>query len=174
MDAELCLVARTQPPGTTLKSYFADSGAHPTMLSVAVGYQASLQRTQLTGSTYPHAGVIATSPTTAPDAAPMDVGRPLNQPSSPAVTTSRKPHVIIAIAAARWVFTSARPARSPELIAEPALKLQVDVPGVDRTHANASHNDASGRPLHALQRTRACPSTHPNHPNQSRAAPSRM
>src|SRR5438093_8481489 len=66
------------------------------------------------GSTYPEAGVIATSPATAPVAAPTVVGEPLcsfsgiSQPS-------------IAAAVARWVATKALEARAPDFRALPAL-----------------------------------------------------
>src|SRR5437667_5582778 len=65
--------------------------------------------------TKPDAGVMATSPATAPDAAPTVVGFPvlihsgMIQPST-------------AVAVARCVATNALPARPPEARADPALK----------------------------------------------------
>src|SRR2546423_9673895 len=66
------------------------------------------------GPTKPLAGVMATSPATAPDAAPTVVAFPclihsgMIQPST-------------AVAVARWVATNALPARAPDVSALPAL-----------------------------------------------------
>jgi hypothetical protein len=65
--------------------------------------------------TLPAAGVIATSPATAPDAAPSIEGLPFSS-HSPSV------HAMTAHAVARNVFTKARTAELPASSAEPALK----------------------------------------------------
>src|SRR5919202_1869407 len=67
------------------------------------------------GATNPDAGVMATSPATAPAAAPSTEGEPLC--SQLAVI-----QVIDAIAVARCVTTNALVASAPEAIALPALK----------------------------------------------------
>src|SRR5437762_13973605 len=67
------------------------------------------------GPTNPEAGVIATRPATAPEAAPTVVAFPcfihsgMIQPST-------------AVAVARWVATNALPASAPVVSALPALK----------------------------------------------------
>src|SRR5947209_12135749 len=66
-------------------------------------------------STYPDAGVIATSPATAPAAAPRTLGAPL-------CSHETVIHVSAAIAAAVFVTTKALAASPPEESALPALK----------------------------------------------------
>src|SRR5210317_2112914 len=68
-----------------------------------------------TGLTNPAAGVIATSPATAPDAAPSVVGFPWSNHSA---TT----HERAAVPAATWVVKKASVAISPAASALPALK----------------------------------------------------
>src|SRR5213592_909599 len=65
--------------------------------------------------TYPAAGVIPTSPTTAPVAAPTAVIFPVR-------VESRTAHVSTAAAAAAFVFTNASAASPLAASAEPALK----------------------------------------------------
>src|ERR1700681_544036 len=67
------------------------------------------------GVTKPAAGVMATSPATAPEIAPSALGLPLRSHS--AVT-----HPMTAVAAAKCVATKALVARLPALSALPALK----------------------------------------------------
>src|SRR5512146_535899 len=69
---------------------------------------------EATGPTKPEAGGMATSPATAPDAAPSTVGLPLCIHS-----TAIQP--IAAAAVARCVTTNAEAARPPEVTALPAL-----------------------------------------------------
>src|SRR5258707_6446082 len=66
------------------------------------------------GATKPAAGVIATSPATAPEIAPKALGLPLR-------THSAAHHPITAVAAAKWVATKALVARLPAPRALPAL-----------------------------------------------------
>src|SRR2546425_12039201 len=66
-------------------------------------------------STYPDAGVIATSPATAPAAAPRTLGAPL-------CSHETVIQVSAAIAAAVFVTTKALAASPPAVIALPALK----------------------------------------------------
>src|SRR5215813_10837675 len=66
------------------------------------------------GVTKPEAGVIATSPATAPDAAPSIVGLPV-------LNHSATIHPSAAREAAVWVTTKALVARPPAVSAEPAL-----------------------------------------------------
>src|SRR2546430_11594023 len=66
-------------------------------------------------STYPDAGVIATSPATAPAAAPRTLGAPL-------CSHETVIQVSAAIAAAVFVTTNAFAASPPAVIALPALK----------------------------------------------------
>src|SRR5574341_1875102 len=66
-------------------------------------------------STYPAAGVIATSPATAPTAAPRTLGAPL-------WIQLTVIHVSAAMAAAVFVTTNAFAASPPDVIALPALK----------------------------------------------------
>src|SRR5271166_5000858 len=66
------------------------------------------------GPTNPAAGVIATSPATLPEMAPITLGLPLRIHSAPA-------QPMAAVAAAKWVATNALVARLPELSALPAL-----------------------------------------------------
>src|SRR5262245_29628470 len=68
-----------------------------------------------TGPTKPEAGVMATSPATAPDAAPRTVGLPR-------VAHSASIHASVAAAAAVLVATNALTARPPAARALPALK----------------------------------------------------
>src|SRR5215472_9569692 len=67
------------------------------------------------GATKPAAGVIATSPATAPEIAPKALGLPLRHHSA-------AHHPITAAAAPRCVATNALVARLPALNALPALK----------------------------------------------------
>src|SRR5438105_2278864 len=67
------------------------------------------------GETKPAAGVMATSPATAPEMAPNALGLPLR-------IHSAAPHPSAAVAAAKCVATKALVARLPELSALPALK----------------------------------------------------
>src|SRR5215469_4324342 len=67
------------------------------------------------GLTNPAAGVMATSPATAPEIAPRALGFPLRNHSAP-------PQPTTAAAAARCVATKALVARPPALSALPALK----------------------------------------------------
>src|ERR1700729_262010 len=67
------------------------------------------------GVTNPAAGVIATSPATAPEIAPSAEGLPWRIHSA-----TLQP--MAAAAAPKWVATNAEVARVPELNAEPALK----------------------------------------------------
>src|SRR5215467_1522350 len=67
------------------------------------------------GPTKPAAGVMATSPATAPEIAPSALGLPLRNHSAPH-------HPMTAAAAARCVATNALVARLPALSALPALK----------------------------------------------------
>src|SRR6058998_1212144 len=67
-----------------------------------------------TGATNPDAGVMATSPATAPEIAPSALGRPR-------VVHSAASHPIVAVAAAKWVATNALVARPFEASALPAL-----------------------------------------------------
>src|SRR5664279_1354102 len=71
-------------------------------------------RIEVSGVRNAQAGVIATRPATAPEAAPTLVGRPSRSFS----TTSQAP---MAAAVATWVFMNAMPARLPAVSAEPAL-----------------------------------------------------
>src|SRR5512135_2481006 len=67
------------------------------------------------GCTKPEAGVMATSPATAPEMAPRAVGLPL-------WIHSAIVQPMAAVAAAKWVLMKAEVARGPALRAEPALK----------------------------------------------------
>src|SRR5581483_982575 len=67
------------------------------------------------GPTNPAAGVIATSPATAPEIAPKALGLPFRSHSAAI-------HPIVAAAAAKWVATKALVARLPAARALPALK----------------------------------------------------
>src|SRR5438067_2049901 len=67
------------------------------------------------GVTKPHAGVIATRPATAPEAAPSVLGLP-----NLSCSTSSQPSTAAAVATV--VLVKATPARSPAVSAEPALK----------------------------------------------------
>src|SRR5690606_33802147 len=67
------------------------------------------------GPTKPAAGVTATRPATAPDAAPSIEGLPFR-------IASRNTHDTAAAPVARMVLMNARPATPPALSAEPALK----------------------------------------------------
>src|SRR5437660_1873622 len=92
-------------------------------------------------STYPDAGVIATSPATAPAAAPRTLGAPL-------CSHETVIHVSAAIAAAVFVTTNAFAASPPEVIALPALKPnqpnhRSDAP---RTVIVASWGSSASRP----------------------------
>src|ERR1700682_67603 len=66
------------------------------------------------GATNPAAGVIATSPATAPDIAPSALARPF-------LTHSATLQLIAAAAAAKWVATNALDASALEARALPAL-----------------------------------------------------
>src|SRR5579872_4956648 len=68
-----------------------------------------------TGLTNPDAGVMATSPATAPEIAPRALGFPLRNHSAP-------PQPMTAAAAARCVATKALVARPPAPSALPELK----------------------------------------------------
>src|SRR5574341_1197562 len=70
--------------------------------------------TDESGPTNPEAGVMATRPATAPDAAPSTVGFPR---ASHSVSIQDS----VAAAVAMWVATKALVARAPELRALPAL-----------------------------------------------------
>src|SRR5580658_3736063 len=67
------------------------------------------------GCTKPEAGVMATSPATAPEIAPSAVGLPL-------CIHSAMDQPMAAAAAAKWVFTNADVANELAASAEPALK----------------------------------------------------
>src|SRR5215471_15786130 len=67
------------------------------------------------GSTKPEAGVIATSPATAPEQMPSTLGFPLSAHST-------NIQVSAAVAVAIWVTAIAIPALVPAVTAEPALK----------------------------------------------------
>src|SRR5579862_3730227 len=67
------------------------------------------------GSTKPEAGVIATSPATAPEQMPSTLGLPFSDHST-------NIQVSAAVAVAIWVTAIAMPALVPALTAEPALK----------------------------------------------------
>src|SRR6266851_5132491 len=67
------------------------------------------------GSTNPEAGVIATSPATAPEQIPRTLGLPL-------IAHSTNIQVSAAVAVAIWVTAIAIPALVPAVTAEPALK----------------------------------------------------
>ena len=67
------------------------------------------------GSTKPEAGVIATRPATAPEAAPSTLGLPLTIHSANIQASA-------AAAVATWVAVIAMPARPLAATAEPALK----------------------------------------------------
>src|SRR5437899_2073327 len=67
------------------------------------------------GVTKPDAGVIATSPATAPEIAPSALGRPR-------VNHSATSQPIVAAAAAKWVATNALVAMPFDASALPALK----------------------------------------------------
>src|SRR5208337_466850 len=67
------------------------------------------------GDTNPEAGVIATSPATAPEIAPSTLGFPLRSHSA-------KIHPSVAVAVAKWVATNALVARPLAARALPALK----------------------------------------------------
>src|SRR5512137_2015265 len=84
------------------------------------------------GPTYPEAGVMATSPATAPDAAPRTVGFPRDSHSVSIQASA-------AAAVAMWVTTNALVARAPELKALPALKPN------HPTHSMAAPVTVSGR-----------------------------
>src|SRR5436190_11347086 len=66
------------------------------------------------GPTNPDAGVIATSPATAPDAAPSTL-------ALPRARYSARHQVSVAAAAARWVTTNADVASAPDASALPPL-----------------------------------------------------
>src|SRR5579864_5559788 len=66
------------------------------------------------GFTNPAAGVIATSPATAPEIPPRTLGLPLRSHSAAS-------HPTVAEAAAKWVATKALVARLPDASALPAL-----------------------------------------------------
>src|SRR5262249_46327845 len=85
-----------------------------------------------TGPTKPEAGVIATSPATAPLAAPRTVGFPLT-------THSAYIHDSVAAAVAVLVATKALVASAPELSALPALKPN------QPTHNNAAPITENGK-----------------------------
>src|SRR5256885_1355000 len=67
------------------------------------------------GWTNPDAGVMATSPATAPEIAPSAVGLPL-------CSHSKMVHPRAAVAVAKWVLMKALVASGPALRALPALK----------------------------------------------------
>src|SRR5271156_5600965 len=67
------------------------------------------------GSTKPEAGVMATSPATAPEAMPKTLGLPL-------VSHSANIQASAAAAGANWVTVIAMPARPSAATSEPALK----------------------------------------------------
>src|SRR3984893_17575617 len=67
------------------------------------------------GPTKPEAGVMATSPATAPEQTPSTVGLPFTIHST---IIQVKPAVAVAV----WVTSLARPACGPAVTAEPALK----------------------------------------------------
>src|ERR687885_2064475 len=77
------------------------------------------------GDTNPDAGVIATSPATAPDAAPTVEGLPV-------CAQDIRDHVTAAIPVATWVATNALVAFVAAAAAEPALKPN------QPTHSNAA------------------------------------
>ena len=72
--------------------------------------------------TKPHAGVMATRPTTSPVAQPTAEGSPLKRPLPPAHTLSATPHPSMPVAADSAVFTHARDARKPDVSPLPELK----------------------------------------------------
>src|SRR5664280_1406202 len=84
------------------------------------------------GLTKPEAGVIATSPATAPETAPSTDGLPL-------VIHSAKAHPRAAAAVAICVTAIAMPARPPAEVAEPALKPN------QPTHSNEAPITAKAR-----------------------------
>src|SRR5512134_2538258 len=84
------------------------------------------------GPTKPEAGVMATKPATAPDAAPRTVGLPRDN-HSVSIQAS------VAAAVAVWVTTNAPVARAPELKALPALNPN------QPTHNMAAPVTVSGR-----------------------------
>src|SRR5512140_3193163 len=84
------------------------------------------------GPTNPEAGVIATRPATAPEAAPRTVGLPR-------FSHSVSIQEIVAAAVATWVTTKALVARAPELSALPALKPN------QPTHSMAAPVTVNGR-----------------------------
>src|SRR6266513_2891739 len=87
--------------------------------------------TDASGVTYPEAGVIATSPTTRPVAAPTAVALPLR-------IQSRQVHVTMAIAAAVLVAVKAWAARPLAARADPALKPN------QPNHSNPAPSSTSG------------------------------
>src|SRR5262252_3415976 len=84
------------------------------------------------GPTYPEAGVMATRPATAPDAAPRTVGLPR-------VAHSATIQPSVAAAAPVFVATKALAASPPELSALPALNPN------QPTHSNAAPVTVNGR-----------------------------
>src|SRR5574341_849833 len=88
--------------------------------------------TDESGPTNPEAGVMATRPATAPDAAPSTVGLPRLSHSVSIQET-------VAAAVATWVTTKALVARAPELRALPALNPN------QPTHSMAAPVTVNGR-----------------------------
>src|SRR5438067_3266397 len=90
------------------------------------------------GVTKPHAGVIATRPATAPEAAPSVVGLP-----NLSCSTSSQPSTAAAVATV--VLVKATPARSPAVSAEPALKPYQ--PNHSRLAPSNTNGTLCGRPM---------------------------
>src|SRR5438046_8548553 len=84
-----------------------------------------------TGPTNPEAGVIATSPATAPEQMPMTVGLPFNAHST---SIQVKPATAVAI----WVTSMAMPACMPAVTAEPALKPNQPTHSSERSEEHTS------------------------------------
>src|ERR1051325_7862478 len=84
------------------------------------------------GVTKPEAGVMATNPATAPDAAPSIVGLPFN-------IHSKNIHARVAAAAAVFVATKALTAKPLAATAEPALNPN------QPTHSSEAPMTVSGR-----------------------------
>src|SRR5690242_19526529 len=99
--------------------------------------------------TYPAAGVMATRPATAPDAAPSVVGLP-----SRICSTTSQPSTAVHVASI--VLVNATPARSPAVRAEPALNP--NQPNHSRLAPSSTCGTLCGR-IGSLGQPRRLPST---------------
>src|SRR5664279_2286617 len=106
-------------------------------------------RIEVNGVRNAHEGVIATSPATAPEAAPTLVGRP-----SRTLSTTTQAHNAAAVAT--WVFMNAMPARLFAARAEPALNP--NQPNHSRPAPSSTNGTLCGR-SGSLRKPMRLPST---------------